>query len=246
MVAALLYLGAITIAEIVTNFTNPFWGIVGHTFILIALIVHSSLRVNTPNHRLYLSLTLSPLTRILSLSVPLTNLPLIYWYMIIYPTLIVATFIMMRRVNYKPAQVGLTVRKPYYYQGIIALSGIALGVLEFIILRPQAIIPELTVGWAAIAFAVTLLGTGLGEEIIFRGVAQRASIDVLGKWGVPYMAYIFAILHLIHHSPIDIFFVLAVGLFFGWAVNKTGSILGVTVAHGITNFLLYAVIPFAF
>ena len=38
--------------------------------------------------------------------------------------------------------------------------------------------------------------------------------------------------------------VIIVGAFFGWVSQKTGSLLGVTLAHGITNVLLYLVVPF--
>ena len=42
-------------------------------------------------------------------------------------------------------------------------------------------------------------------------------------------------------SWIDVTFVFIVALFFGWVVKKTGSLLGVTLSHGITNIVLYLV-----
>lgn len=45
-------------------------------------------------------------------------------------------------------------------------------------------------------------------------------------------------------SWIDVVFVFVVALFFGWVVKKTGSLFGVTLAHGITNIVLYLIIPF--
>ena len=41
-------------------------------------------------------------------------------------------------------------------------------------------------------------------------------------------------------------FVMVVALFFGTVVKKTGSLLGVSLAHGITNSVLYLVAPFFF
>jgi len=35
-----------------------------------------------------------------------------------------------------------------------------------------------------------------------------------------------------------------VALFFGYSVHKTGSILGVTLSHGLTNIGLFLVFPF--
>ncbi len=60
------------------------------------------------------------------------------------------------------------------------------------------------------------------------------------------MSLLFAVLHIGFLSLIDVVFVFAVALFFGWVVKKTGSLLGVTLAHGITNILLYLVVPFLF
>ena len=64
--------------------------------------------------------------------------------------------------------------------------------------------------------------------------------------GIVYVSFIFAILHMGFLSWLDIAFVFLVALFFGWMVKKTGSLLGVTLSHGITNILLYLVVPFFF
>ena len=88
--------------------------------------------------------------------------------------------------------------------------------------------------------------SGFVEEFVFRGVLQRTSIRALGGWGLSYTAVIFAVLHIIHLSVIDLVFVFVVALFFGWVVNKTGTLLGVTLAHGITNIIIYLIAPFFF
>jgi membrane protease YdiL (CAAX protease family) len=38
-------------------------------------------------------------------------------------------------------------------------------------------------------------------------------------------------------------FVFGVSVFFSWIVSRTGSLLGVTLAHGLTNILLFLVVP---
>jgi len=84
------------------------------------------------------------------------------------------------------------------------------------------------------------------EEFMFRGVLQRSAVEVFGSWGIVYVSLLFAIVHLIHRSVIDLALVFVISLFFGWVVKKTGSLLGVTLSHGITNVLLYLVLPFFF
>lgn len=243
MKVAIFYLAAITGAEIVTNYASrPAEGLIFHLLILVALITHSSLTTDSPKHKLLLALSLGPLTRIVSLSLPLTQIPSIYWYLIIYPILFLAAWITMRHINFTLRMIGLTVQRPYL-QLLVASSGFAFGIIEYLILRPEPLISELT--WGGVLFSVFIMvaGTGFVEEFIFRGVAQRAALEVLGRWGIIYIAFIFAVLHLIHQSPVDIVFVFAVALFFGWVVHKTGSLMGVILSHGITNVLLYVIIP---
>ena len=241
---AIIYLVAITGAEVVTNyFELVLVGIICHVVILAALIVHSSLVAESPRGKLLLALSLAPLTRIMSLSMPLAQVSLIYWYLIIYPPLFLAAWVAMRRLNFRAREVGLNVNR-LPLQLLVALSGVIFGVVEYLILRPpEPLLSELT--WGGVLLSIVAVGvvTGVVEEFIFRGVVQRASMEALGKWGLPYVAFLFAILHLIHQSAVDIVLVFAIAMFFGWVVNKTGSLLGVTLSHSITNIILYLVLP---
>lgn len=109
MAEAVAYLLAITIAEAVTVFVQPLWGIVCHAVILVAVILHSALASDYRYRYLALSLALVPLVRIISLCMPLANIPQIWWYPIIYaPLLVIAavvivglfTFLLARRRSY--------------------------------------------------------------------------------------------------------------------------------------------------
>ncbi|MFC1908143.1 type II CAAX prenyl endopeptidase Rce1 family protein [Chloroflexota bacterium] len=46
-------------------------------------------------------------------------------------------------------------------------------------------------------------------------------MKAFGWWGVVYVSLLFAALHIGFLSLIDVAFVFAIDLFFGWAVNKT-------------------------
>jgi len=244
MSIAILYLVVIAGSEIVTNLFSLVAGIVCHIIVLTGLVVHSSLVAKSPIRGFLLVLCLAPLTRIMSLAMPLAQFPVLYWYLIIYPTLFLAAWVAMHHLNFTAREVGLTVQK-LPWQLVVALTGIIFGVAEYYLLKPEPLIPELGWGQVLLATLVFLVGTGFVEEFMFRGLIQRASMKFFGGWGLPYVALLFAVMHLIHYStnPWDIPFVFIIGLFFGWVVNKTGSLLGVTLSHGITNTLLYVVIP---
>jgi len=75
-------------------------------------------------------------------------------------------------------------------------------------------------------------------------VLQRSATGVFGWRGIVYVSVLFAILHMGFHSVPDVLFVFGLAMFFGWVVKKTGSILGVTLAHGLTNIMMFLVFPF--
>ncbi len=236
------YLVLLMAAELVTNLGDPRWGLALYAVLLIALLIHTTLRWEHPVHRLLLSLTLVPLIRLLSLSLPLTRFPQIDWYLFTSLPLFVMAFMVMRSLGLTGRAVGLT-RRGLPVQVAIGLTGLALGYAEYLILSPQPLIQEL--GWPQVWLPalILLVSTGLLEELLFRGILQRTALDALGAGGLAYVAALFAILHVGHRSELDIAFVFGVGIFFGWAVVKTGSILGVTLSHGLTNIMLFLVIP---
>ncbi len=242
MKSAVLYLAGITAAELVTTLVNPLGGIGLHILLMLGLVAHASLGMHHPGHKLYLALALAPLIRVLSLSLPLANLPQLYWYVIIAVPLLLAVFVIKQRLGYNRQDVGLTVGK-LSLQLLVGVTGIPFGIAEFYILAPEALADSLTWGSLALPALILLVATGFSEEICFRGVMQRSAHEALGRRGWVYIAMLFASLHTGYLSVSDMAFVLLVGLFFGWVVNRTGSLFGVTLSHGLTNIVLYLIAP---
>ena len=239
---AITYLLAIAIAEVVTVYVHPLWGMAVHTLIMILLLVQWSVGTRYPHRPLLLSLALVPLVRIISLSMPLANIPQIWWYPIIYAPLLAAVIVVMRLLNYSREYVGLTF-KWFPVQLVVALTGVVFGVAEYFILAPEAMVNELAWQVMWLPALILLICTGFIEELIFRGVLQCSAVEAFGWWGVVYTSLLFAILHIGFLSWIDVAFVFVLALFFGWVVKKTGSLLGVTLSHGITNIVLFLVAP---
>ena len=243
MIEAIVYLLAIALAEVVTVGAQPLWGVACHIAILMVMIVHQAMATRYPHRQLLLSLALVPLVRIISLSMPLADIPQIWWYPIIYIPLIVGAFMVMRISGYRMDEVGLTLwRLPL--QLVVGLTGAIFGIAEYFILTPEPMIAGLTWQAAWLPAVMLLLFIGFGEEFIFRGVLQHSAVQAFNGRGVIYISLLFATLHMGFLSWVDVIFVFVVALFFGWVVQKTGSILGVTLAHGITNIMLYLVAPF--
>ena len=239
---AMVYLFALTAAEFWTLVITPGFGLWVNSALLAILIVHTALIWRRPYYKLFLSLTMVPLVRLVSLSMPLAGLPLIYWYLVTSVPLVVSALMVARAAGFSARQIGLTPRG-LPIQLAVAGSGLLFGYAEYRLLGPDLLVQANT--WAGLLFPalILLLCTGFVEELIFRGVMQRAAREALGDWALWYVAALFAMLHMGHAVWLDIPFVFVVAMFFAWVVAKTRSIVGVTVAHGLTNIMLFLIMP---
>jgi len=242
MKMTLLYLAAIVAAELVTTLTSAVVGVVFHTFLLLILVTHASLASQRPAQRLYLSLSLAPLIRIVSLAMPLGEIPIIYWYAIVAGPLLTATFLSVRLLGYSRGDVGLTLsRLPL--QLLVGLTGLPLGIVEYVILRAKPLADSFSFAGLWLPVVILVVGTGFVEELIFRGVLQKAALERMRGWGLLYVSLLFAFLHVGYYSVNELVFVFTVGLLFAWVVRRTGSIVGASLAHGLLNSTLFLFVP---
>jgi CAAX protease family protein len=240
---AFLYLVGISLGELLTSGEEPMIGLVLHGVILLMLILQGASANRRVAQRFYFSMTLVPLIRLMSLSLPLTNFLFVYWYLIIGTPLFLAAFFSARMMGLSIDRLLFNIRRPGL-QIVVALSGVLLGYIEYVILRPQPLVESFTFRLIWQPALILLIFTGLLEEIIFRGLLQQSSREFIGRWGVFYAGLLFAVMHLGYRSNMDFLFVLLVALYFGQIVLRTRSILGVTIAHGLTNIGLFLVFPF--
>ncbi len=240
---ALVYLAIISQAEASTISRDPRIGMALHGLSLMILLIHASFLSNRRSQVFLLGLALTPLIRLLSLTLPLTTFPAMYWYAIVGVPIFLAAYLMIRTTSLKNKQIGLTARS-IPLQALIGLSGIGLGYLEYLILRPQPLVNTFNFESIILPALILLIFTGFLEELVFRGIFQYGANKYIGRWGMLYVAFVFAVFHLGYKSLPDFFFVLLVSLLFSYLVHRTGSILGVTIAHGLTNIFLYLIFPF--
>lgn len=232
----------LTLAELLVAFTEVRAGMFLHIGLLAGLLVQATLAYGSREYPLYLTLTLAPLIRILSLSMPLAGFPLVYWYLLTGLPLFAAAGVAARLAGLSFSDCGI--RWGSIYQLPVALTGLPLGLMEYLILQPRPLLPELAWQQLLLPTLILLIFTGFLEELIFRGILQFAARRALGDIpGLFFVAFVFAVLHITHLSALDVFFVFSVALFFGWAVGRENSLLGVTLAHGLTNISLYLIWP---
>ncbi|MEN6410317.1 MAG: CPBP family intramembrane glutamic endopeptidase, partial [Anaerolineaceae bacterium] len=222
------YLILLCAAELLVAFDKPQFGLLLHSMILIALLVQSSLVYRPHQRRFLLVLSLTPLIRILSLIIPFTLFPVIYQYAIVGIPLFIAAFLIARSAGISGYSAGLSISS-VPFQLLISFSGIFLGFVEYVILKPASIESALTIQQIWLPALILLVFTGFLEELIFRGLMQSAAVPYLERYGIPYVALVFAVMHIGYRSILDLIFVFGVALFFGVVVKRSGSILGVTL-----------------
>lgn len=237
------FLILITAAELITSLVQPQAGLMLHAILLVGLLVYGASGEITGVRRLALALTLAPLIRVLSLSLPLIRFPQAAWYPIVAIPLLLSTWVIIRLLGVSRSDLGLQLGA-LPLQLMLMVGGFGLGAAEYYILRPAPLLT--TYSWEGVILPALslIIFTGFTEEIIFRGLLQSVARLALGRWALFYVALLFAVLHIGYLSLLDVLFVFAVGMLFGEIVRRGGSIVGVTLAHGITNVTLFLVMPY--
>ncbi len=241
-----LYLMFIIAAEIVTAHYSVEYGLIMHTLILFALLINSSLTQSTKFSYLLRSMMILPMIRIIGLTIPLMQVTELYWFPVIAVPLFAASFVLMRSQRLTRKKVGLVLGN-IPLQLTIALSGVVLGFTEYLILKPKPLIYSLNLETVLFAGIILVISTGFAEELLFRGILQKNAEKILGRlWGLLYVSILFTALHIGWNSTSDLLFVFSVALFYGYAFQKTGSLFGITLSHGISNSFLFLIMPFIF
>ena len=238
-VAILVPTVAIAISETLLYFDNLWYALWGH-FVTLLICVFAPLYFEET--RMFQVFALVPLFRLVNLGMPVFVDLTIYRFPLIYAPLIPGVYVVARNQN-------LNVPKVNSWREVLlfpfaSVFGALLAQIEFLIITPNALIPE----WSPLNYlliVVVMFGfVGFVEEWLFRGVLQRTLEDSIGRWGGLLLASaIFGLMHSAYGSVAEIAFAFALGLLFGLIYDRTDSLFLITVVHGSLNVFLFAVIP---
>jgi membrane protease YdiL (CAAX protease family) len=238
------YLAAIAAAEALTALVNPWLGALVHIALLLLLLGHSVLQGNERTRNVLIALALVPLLRILSLVMPLDDLAPIWWHVLIGAPLLAAVFLALRAMGYSWADVGLGPGwSAPWWQLVIGLSGVPLGLLAYFLTRPTFPVVERPFTYLLGGAIILALFSGFLEELIFRGVVQSAAGELLGAGGMIVSALLYGVVYIGSLSITFVVFAALVGLFFSLCVRRTGSLWGAALAHSWLNIGLLLVWP---
>lgn len=237
------YLGLVTAAELVTSLVSLQAGMVFHLSLVAVFIAHGAMGQTEGARRMSLAMTVGPFIRLLSLSLPLSRMSQVAWYPMVSVPLLLGVWYIARQIGVSRRELGL-VRGKLPLQVLLAGGGLGLGVLEYVILRPKPLLISYDPAAVTVGALSLLIFTGFNEEVIFRGLLQSLSGPVLGRLGPLYVSLLFGVLHIGYLSVLDVVFVAAVGLVFAYLVRWGGSLVGVTLMHGVTNTVLFIGMPY--
>lgn len=177
--AALAYLGIYTLAEVLAAVLDTRLGLLVHAGLLLAIIFHGTNVPAGPERTFFWTLWLAPLT----------------WWALTAIPMVVAGLVAMRLAGMRARLAGLV---PSMREAPIAVFmvpvGLALGIVEYLLLEPRALAQELGFGGAALVAAVVIVNPGIVDEIVFRGVLQRGTAGLFGPGpGVLYVSLVYAL-----------------------------------------------------
>jgi len=247
----IIYLQLLTLAELLIPLGQLGAGMVLHAVTLVGMLLKGAYESNTLNRRFILSLALTPMIRLINLFLPLRSLvpegieakiPTIDMYFWVGVVVYISVFYTMATVGMPPRRIGINLNK-FSFQVLFGIVGFGFGLIEYMILKPAPPVDPLTIESFFERALILTVFTGMLEEIVFRGIIQEASLASYGKFGITFVAILFSVMHIGYKSFIDVLFVFFVGMIFGLVMKKTGSILGVTIAHSITNISLFLIYP---
>ncbi len=232
------------IAELFITFTVPLAAMGLHVATMFVLLYNVLHTVNPIRRRFQTVLLLIPLTRILFLALPLANLSRVYSFLAISIPLFIAIMMIIWQESWSREELGFTFNH-LPLQAVTAISGLGFGLLQYQLIRPEALTTEPTWQAALIPALILMVSTGYLEELMFRGLLQNAALPILGHWpSILFVASLFAVLNMSYLPLFGVLLVFLIGLIFGLVVAHTRSIVGVTLAHGIMNIMLFLIWPY--
>jgi membrane protease YdiL (CAAX protease family) len=243
-VAWIAYLVVSMLGELALAFSPAITALIDATVLVVALshfgwAQRYPVAIGDPVIRLLPAISLIPLLRLLSLTLPVPDMPPTAWLAITAGPLLLAVVASARLARLDVGEAA-----------IATVSRDLLSILVVLVSMPAGIL----VGWLSplqlfgvsdspvamfLVAAVLVGGAAIPEELVFRGVLQPLLADVVGRAAPLVAALAFASTYIGAQSPALVAVMAGVGLGYGWEVMRSGSLWAPIVGHSV--LLLVAV-----
>lgn len=190
------------------------------------------------------ALALLSIVRLLSLSLAADSVSTLVTYALVGAASIGAALLTARSLGWSHGDIGLqwSTETPAGLAQLAAL-GILIGALGYIAIDSDALAPTTDDAHALIVAPVIVLFVAGMEEMVFRGVVQRAGAEVLGERAWLWSSAAYAAMLLGTASVASVLVLGLAGALFGLRTQQTGSLAGALLAHSLLRITLVLVLP---
>lgn len=233
-------------AEIFAACGNIFITVFLDLFILLFLLILAFYKHNETADPLYLALAPIPLIRIISAAMPLTGISEISGFAVVGVPLFIAGIMVAKMIGLTPNEMGLRLNKPLK-QLLLALAGLPLGFVEYLIAKPGMEDAPGTPGNIIIWVLIIILFTGLLEEFLYRGILFHVLLRLQGKKSaILFTSLLYAAMTISGKSFLNTICVFLISVLFCRIFVCFKSLSGLSLAHGLINITLYIICPYIF
>lgn len=237
---------AISVTEWIFAYRSVGYGIVLSLFLTLgAYLVVILGRLKSPYIECVESMALIPLYILFTSSLPWFFLQQQLLLPAVYSLILALCFWHVYDKNLSLKELGFISKKWAKYTIIGILIGAPLGSIEYLILRPAPAAPTFQVSLLIRDLSYMLFFVGLAEELLFRALIQVDLKRAFGfRWALLLQSILFMVMHMTWRSVPELFFVFTAAVVLGIFYEKTNSMVGITVLHGVGNTFLVAIMPY--
>jgi membrane protease YdiL (CAAX protease family) len=230
---------AIVILAELTITVNPSAGYLLHFIAIFIAVFYVIFTKKSTKNTYIVSLTLPSILRIVNFSMPIFFPYTIYWFPIVYSSVLISVYAAAKVLNLSVDDLGFTLKRLYLYVPAGIVIGILLSLVEFRIIKPECLIPDFSIGSIVTLCIVMYAFAALTEELVFRSVLQSSLEKKFGLLkGLLLATAISAVMHA-EYGFYEVVFAFFAGLMIGFIFQKTRSLPFIVVIHGTINVMIF-------
>jgi len=234
----------IAFAEILIFLGNVGIAVWVHIGGLLALSLSNVLLKDTEVQKVYQALMLLPVLRLINLSMPIFFETTLYAFIFVYGPLAIPVAVIIIHQRYSLHQLGISMKNIKTYMVLSVPLGLVLGLGEYLTIRTEYLISDLTFESLLKLTFIMVFFVGLVEELIFRSIVQTRLEQALGiNESLLITSFLFGFMHSGYGTLYEIVYTSFIGFLMGFTFYKTKSLPFVTVLHGFINVFLFGILP---
>jgi len=182
--------------------------------------------------------------RIINLAMPQFFTITLLWYPLIYGVMFLPIYYIVKNQQMSLNDIGMNFKKLHIYLPLALLIGASIALIEFYILRPAAMIENISLSNIILISTVMFVFVAAIEELIFRSILQTRFEKIFGSsYAILLSGILFGIMHAGYGLVSEIIFASLFGIVLGIIFQKTRSFPFILTLHGFANILLFGILP---